>query len=85
MTKLRTQSPRDMAPAEIIDEIGTILAEGLMRLSGSKSSAFSPDRRDSSVDLSRYGSSHAAPTRRVRDDDKRQYVGENRGPKGDAG
>ena len=72
MTKLNTQSPRDMAPAEIIDEIGAILAQGLMRLLGSKSSAFSADRRDSSVDLSQYGSSHATPKRRVRDDDKRQ-------------
>jgi hypothetical protein len=80
MTKLNTQSPRDMAPAEIIDEIGAIQAQGLMRLSGIKSSAFSPDRRDSSVDLSQYGSSHAAPKRRVRNDDNRQYVGTNRGP-----
>lgn len=84
MTKLNTQSPRDMAPAEIIDEIGAILAQGLMRLSGSKSSAFSPDRRDSSVDLSQDGSSHATPKRRVTDDDKRQYIGTNCGPKDDA-
>jgi hypothetical protein len=84
MPKLNTQSPRDMAPAEIIDQIGAILAQGLMRLLGRKSRDLSPDRGDSSIDLSQDGSSHATPKRRVRDDDKRQYVGTNRGLKGDA-
>jgi hypothetical protein len=49
-----------MSPAERLAELGRILAAGLIRMKARQSSPLSADRGESSVDLSRPQSGHAA-------------------------
>jgi hypothetical protein len=51
--------PDLMTPAERLDEIGEILAAGLMRLRARKSSPLSRDRGESSLDFSPDQRGHA--------------------------
>ena len=51
--------PNHMSAAERLDEIGDILAAGLIRLQARKSSSFSADIGDSSLDCAAYQSGHA--------------------------
>jgi hypothetical protein len=52
-------APNRMSPAERLDELGRILAAGLIRMKASQSSPLSADRGESSIDLSRPQSGHA--------------------------
>ena len=51
--------PRHMSAAERLDEAAEILATGLIRLYGRKSSPLSPPRGDSSLDCPADQSGHA--------------------------
>jgi hypothetical protein len=51
--------PNRMTPAERLAELGRILAAGLIRMRGSKSTPLSADSGESSVDLARTKSGYA--------------------------
>ena len=59
---MNTLHSRDLTDDERLAEIGEILAVGLIRLLGRKSSQIACDCRESLVDCSPHQSSHVAPT-----------------------
>lgn len=50
--------PEFMSSAERLDEIGAILAAGLMRLRARQSTRLSPDGKESSLDCASHQSGH---------------------------
>jgi hypothetical protein len=62
-------NPDQMTPAERLDEIGDLLAAGLIRLRSRKSSSISRDGGENSVDFSANQRGHVVPKTNIRVDE----------------